>query len=534
MPNARCLVALFILLSIVWTGAIRAEETLPSAVGRISAATGPISLRPAGGEWGAASLNDPLIAGMAVRTAAPARATLGIGSAQIALSGATELEIAQLDAATRQIAVKQGRIGIRLARLGSGESVEIDLPRGGVWLTAPGDYDITAGTDQMPARVAVFAGQARFAGSGIDRTVAADATLVLNARTPVAATLESAAPDAFVASWRPAPDAAAEAVVPRHVSPETVGWEALEGAGSWEQAAGLGEVWFPKNLPEDWAPYRYGHWRWVMPWGWSWVDDMPWGFAPSHYGRWARVATSSTGADRAERWAWVPGTPAAPPVYMPAAVNFLGTAGIGLSCPDPIGTAVAWFPLAPGEAYWPSYTTNLDLIRRTNAGAVKDIAKIGPGIGGDPPGELITAAYRNRRFASVVPRAVFAGGRAVAPALVPLPAERLANAPLLPGSPQIMPPASRPVVVAMAGAVHTLARILAPRPTRTAMRTAILRPNSRTATSRTALAQPRTPFAARVAWSAHRAKARAVAAYARTTNNKTRTHLAANNRTRLH
>jgi len=34
------------------------------------------------------------------------------------------------------------------------------------------------------------------------------------------------------------------------------------------------------------------------------------------------------------RWAWVPGAaPAAHPVYTPAAVNFLGTAGIGLSCP---------------------------------------------------------------------------------------------------------------------------------------------------------------------------------------------------------
>jgi hypothetical protein len=188
---------------------------------------------------------------------------------------------------------------------------------------------------------------------------------------------------------------------------------------------------------------------------------------------------------------------------------------------------VAWFPLAPGEAYWPSYTTDLDLIRRINAGSVKDVAKIGPGIGGDPPGELITAAYQNRRFASVVPRAVFAGGRAVAPALVPLPAERLANAPLLPGSPQIMPPASRPVVVAVAGAVHTLARILAPQPARAAARTAILRP-----TSRPALAQTRGAFAARVVWSAHRAKARAVATYARASRN--RTHLAAAGRTRLH
>jgi len=48
-------------------------------------------------------------------------------------------------------AVSRAGIGIHLARLGSGESVEIDLPRGGVWLMAPGDYDIIAGTDQTPA-----------------------------------------------------------------------------------------------------------------------------------------------------------------------------------------------------------------------------------------------------------------------------------------------------------------------------------------------------------------------------------------------
>src|SRR5205823_6466034 len=148
MPNARFLAAFSLLLSIVWAGAIRAEEALPSAVGRISAATGGVSLRPVGGEWGVATVNDPLIGGMAVRTATPARAAVGIGGAQIALSGATELEIAQLDPATRQIAVKQGRIGIHLARLDTSQSVEIDLPRGGVWLLAPGDYDISAGTDQ--------------------------------------------------------------------------------------------------------------------------------------------------------------------------------------------------------------------------------------------------------------------------------------------------------------------------------------------------------------------------------------------------
>jgi hypothetical protein len=108
-----------------------------------------------------------------------------------------------------------------------------------------------------------------------------------------------------------------------------------------------------------------------------------------------------------------------------------------------------------------------------------------------------------------------------------LPTERLANAPLLPGSPQIMPPASKPVLVAATSAVHTLARILSPHPMRASTRTAILRP-----TSRQAVTQTRSAFAGRVAWSAHRAKARAVAAYARA--NRARTHLASANRTRWH
>ena len=111
MPNARFLAAFSLLLSIVWAGAIRAEEALPSAVGRLSAATGGVSLRPVGGEWGVATVNDPLIGGMVVRTAAPARAAVGIGDAQIALPGATELEIAQLDPTTRRLNIF---VGIRI------------------------------------------------------------------------------------------------------------------------------------------------------------------------------------------------------------------------------------------------------------------------------------------------------------------------------------------------------------------------------------------------------------------------------------
>ena len=175
----------------------------------------------------------------------------------------------------------------------------------------------------------------------------------------------------------------------------------LAANGGWQSEATYGEVWYPKAVAADWAPYRYGRWRDLPPWGWTWIDDADWGFAPSHYGRWARID---------QRWAWVPGTQGGDPAYSPAAVVFLGTAGIGLSRPGAEGAAVAWFPLAPGE------TVSADA----------------------------DAQYRNRRSATIVPRAVFAAGRPVQLALLELPEQRLDDAPVIIGDLNIAPVAEKP------------------------------------------------------------------------------------------
>jgi Family of unknown function (DUF6600) len=236
---------------------------------------------------------------------------------------------------------------------------------------------------------------------------------------------------------------------PRYLSADMTGYETLDSDGNWESVDGYGPVWFPTTVPDDWAPYRYGHWRWIAPWGWTWIDAMPWGFAPSHFGRWALIAGSDPGTGR---WGWVPGKRDTDPVYAPALVAFLGTAEVGLSYPDASGPAVGWFPLAPGEVYWPSYTGDLDAIRRLNADAVGDVATIGPALAGGPPANVVNGKYRNRRFASVVPRPVFLAGRPVASALVRLPDQRLDNAPLLAGSPHLAPPLPHAAAAAVAAA----------------------------------------------------------------------------------
>ena len=57
------------------------------------------------------------------------------------------------------------------------------------------------------------------------------------------------------------------------------------------------------------------------PWGWTWIDDAPWGYAPFHYGRWAHVRN---------RWCWVPGPRHVRAVYAPALVGWVGSPGVSV------------------------------------------------------------------------------------------------------------------------------------------------------------------------------------------------------------
>ena len=148
-----------------------------------------------------------------------------------------------------------------------------------------------------------------------------------------------------------------ESVSAQYVSRDMTGYEDLDRNGTWSDDADYGHVWVPSHVAYDWAPYRYGRWAWVEPYGWTWIDDAPWGFAPFHYGRWAYVRN---------RWVWAPGVVRRRPVYAPALVVFVG--GSNFSGGRYYGDRgdVAWFPLAPREIYRPAYRTSDDYVRLVN------------------------------------------------------------------------------------------------------------------------------------------------------------------------
>jgi hypothetical protein len=295
--------------------------------------------------------------------------------------------------------------------------------------------------------------------------------------------IEPAVPDSF-AEWCGERDYdITRLAAPYYVSSGMTGFAELDSAGVWKIDAKYGPVWFPTDF--EWAPYRFGHWASTPPWGWTWIDDQPWGFAPSHYGRWALIN---------EHWAWVPGGFVEHPLYAPAVVAFLGTPGVGLSSEE--GAAVAWFPLAPDEAYWPSYTHDVDYVRRLNFGNVKSLDSIGLQANGEPPLQLFREEFANREYATVIPRSVFINGRAAAPARLSLPEQRLQNAPVLMASPQIAPPSPQKIVRAVgkpANAPPDRVIRLVRKGKSTPARTAAAPPRSRTQTALIRGAHLRTP-----------------------------------------
>lgn len=139
-----------------------------------------------------------------------------------------------------------------------------------------------------------------------------------------------------------------------YVSREMTGYEDLDANGDWSYVAGYGTCWHPRALVAGWAPYRFGHWVWVGPWGWTWVEDEPWGFAPFHYGRWAFAGTG---------WFWVPGPVVVRPVYAPALVAWVG-GGPGFHFS--VGAGVGWFPLGPGEVFVPGYRVSRAYVNNVN------------------------------------------------------------------------------------------------------------------------------------------------------------------------
>ncbi len=401
----------------------------PTRAARLSYVEGAVSVQPAGaGDWTAATINRPLTTGDQLWSDRDSLAEIQFGSATMTLADSSSLSVLDLGDQAVQLQLSAGTANIVLRDPGAAGSFEIDAPNAAVSLVRPGSYRIgvnaagntTVGMRDGQAQVVSSSGETVNLRGGQAAQFSPEGGIDVAALGP---------PDEFerwcaqrAARW------AGNQYAAQYVSSDVVGAQDLDDYGEWRQEPDFGYVWYPTRIAPDWAPYRYGRWLWVSPWGWTWVNSAPWGYAPFHYGRWAYLR---------QRWCWVPAPARSHAVYAPALVAWVGGTAAGVAVGA--GPGVGWLPLAPGEVYLPGYRVSTRYLRNVNVTNTTIVNNT-----------YITSVYQNPQLQSryanrdapraltVVSQQNFASGHSIAGhALAPPPQWQGATA--TPRPPEIVP-----------------------------------------------------------------------------------------------
>ena len=435
-PSTRLLtapggLAVLVLIACGTPALTRADEgDPPGRVARLSDVEGAVSLQPAGvADWTAATVNRPVTTGDRLWADQQSRAELDMGDAAVRLGSITAFSFLNLDDAVAQMQLTAGALIVHVRDMPPGQVYEIDTPNVAVSLQQPGEYRVEVSGAGDATTVKVSEGAAQASGGAQTIAIGMQQQVTVTGTTMLAyssATL--GAPD-DLDNWSAAREREVEdSTSAEYVAGDVPGTPDLDDNGRWQDTPDYGYVWTPTTVAVGWVPYRYGHWVWIAPWGWSWVDDAPWGYAPFHYGRWVQWHNT---------WCWVPGPRPLRPVYAPALVAWVGGPSVATS--PAYGDSVGWFPLGPRERYVPAY--------RVSAAYLRNVNLSNPTLVNDsqlPPlhrGDIAATHYTNDRPAAVtlVPQTVFLSGQRVGARAVSLPAPVLAGGIVTATAPAIAP-----------------------------------------------------------------------------------------------
>ena len=371
-------------------GAARAVDDPPGRVGRLAETKGQVWLLERGQkEWTSAVLNRPLTSGERLATDANGRLVVQVGSSTIRMDERTDLEVLRLDDERVELLVRSGAVTLRVREHEVVDEVQLQTSVGRFLPRTTGLYRVDH--SDRGSLAAVYSGEMRFDARDSVLTLSNGqrAEFWVDQRSQATHYSWATLPNDDLERWARAEDLRpSPAYANRPAVGEMTGIDDLDRHGRWDRHPDYGTIWIPTTVRPGWAPYRDGRWAWVAPWGWTWVDNAPWGFAPFHYGRWAFWGGS---------WCWVPGTYVRRPVYAPAMVAWVG--GSHLSVSLSIGPSVGWVPLAPREYYQPYYGYTPRYVHAINSPYVPNPTRPVP-----PPGQPVM--YTNQGVAggvSVVP-----------------------------------------------------------------------------------------------------------------------------------
>jgi len=332
---------------------------VPARVGRVSLSQGQVGISSEVGDLpSAATVNWPVTSHNVLTTGRGARTEIRIGSTSIRLDADSSLEVSELDDERLRLRLNYGSVNLRIANAEVLTGFELSTSNARVRLQEPGRLRVDAERVQGISAVNVFDGVALVEDRGTQLIVRPGRRAEIRDDDVLTG---QAKRDSFD-DWSQQRDQYDErSTSARYVTREMTGYEELDRNGTWRDDPEYGPLWLPTAVASGWAPYRDGSWTWIAPWGWTWVDNAPWGYAPFHYGRWVQVS---------QRWAWAPGRHIGRPVWAPALVGWVGGStwrqNFGAGGHHP---AQGWYPLTPREAFVPGYRLSQQHLQQINRDA---------------------------------------------------------------------------------------------------------------------------------------------------------------------
>lgn len=348
--RSRSLVSLLAVVSAALlsnAAAVRAADDGPSAERtppRLSHTEGRVSFWRDGAEdWAPARVNTPLAPGDQLYTDGRSNLEIQIGPRNFVRAGSdTQLALDSDEPDYLQLRVTDGDASVDLRALRAGDVIEVDTPHGAFTIERSGYYRVEVGDDSTRFTTRRGGGATVTPERGAPKFIASNEEVIV--RGDDVESYAASDPDAWDRWNYERGDRLLDAVSYRHVPDDVYGIDDLDHHGRWRSVPSYGSVWFPSRVAVGWAPYTTGRWLHDPYYGWTWVDDAPWGWAPFHYGRWVFVDGF---------WGWAPGPIVARPVYAPALVAFFSSGGVsvGVSIGGP--SLLGWVALGWGEPCHP-------------------------------------------------------------------------------------------------------------------------------------------------------------------------------------
>lgn len=180
---------------------------------------------------------------------------------------------------------------------------QVDFGPDRIQLAMPAHFRIDV--DKKQYEVAVFKGEVSVTNfDGSEVAVKKDETIRLDSDDPdryyLAKGIDAETYDGWDSERTKSHDDVVVAAAKSGYSGNVDGASDLTSYGNYINVPGYGDMWRPAGMGLDWDPFSDGYWVWYPGYGYMFVSDYPWGWAPYRYGSWDFV--------NGYGWCWNPGS----------------------------------------------------------------------------------------------------------------------------------------------------------------------------------------------------------------------------------